>query len=63
MRDRKQIILSIRKTWVSLNSHLGEAIVLSEKKKCCQKAIGSPAFHRKAIKEYGQIIKTLTDAL
>lgn len=55
-KDGKEIIKSIKLAWSSLDSHM-EYIDIPYKK-------GEPKrFHRKAIKEYATIIKTLADQL
>lgn len=63
MNKRKKIIEAIRIVWDSLDSHLDDSIEPTEKKKCCQKAVGSPSFHRKCIKEYVTVIATLAGLL
>lgn len=60
---REKVIASLRLVWTSLESHLGECIELTEGKECCRKAIGSPSFHRQCIREYAEIIHTLSEQL
>ena len=63
MKDQRALVRSLRILWASIDSHLDECIAPTEKKKCCRAAVGSRDFHRKTVKEYGEMLKTLTDLL
>lgn len=55
-QKNKEIVQALRNTWSSLDSHL-DYIEVPYKR-------GEPKnFHKKTIKEYAQIIKTLSDQL
>lgn len=60
---KKDLVKSIQIVMDSLNSHLPECLEAQEEKECCQRAVGNPQFHRKTVKEYAFVIKTLSDLL
>ena len=62
----KDIANAIRLTWDSLESHLTdtyEPIYKKLKQKVAKEHIGDANFHRKCIKEYAEIMKTLADQI
>lgn len=59
-KNRKEIIKSIQLTWDSLHSHLPYCEYVSPRE---AKGCGSSKFHRKAVREYAEIIKTLAHEL
>lgn len=44
--------------WLSLESHMMHDF---PNKKCCIKEVGGPAFQKKCIKEYAEILHILSD--
>jgi len=65
MKDshRTEVVKAIRLVWLSLESHLDSARGELIGKKCCDKMVGLPPFHRKCVKEYAEVISTLTKLL
>jgi len=60
----KKVIKSIRLAWDSLISHLDDCAQDSAPKKIRDKyGVGGTQFHKKCVKEYAEIIKTLADSL
>ena len=60
----KKIVRAIRLTWDSLDSHL-VAINCPQKKipKRLRNVLGGKKFDKQCVKEYAEILKTLTDLL
>jgi len=60
-RNKKpDIIKSIRSTWASLESHLPYCVNLTQQEK---DMCGNERFHIKAVREYAETIKILTELL
>lgn len=62
----KQIARAIRIVWESLDSHLDDThdpLYDKVKSKIARDHIGDKAFHKKCVKEYAEVIKTLTELL
>lgn len=61
--QRKDIVRALRLTWDSLDSHLDAAAGLEHPLPCCNEAVGKRPFHQKCVREYAEIIKTLSELL
>lgn len=59
MKNKKKIVKSIRIIWDSLESHLDSAV----DKRLKGGIIGTKAFHKKCVREYADVIKTLSELL
>ena len=62
----KEIAEAITLVWDSLQSHLEDTYkpsILGIKDKKAKRQIGGRKFHIRTVKEYGKILKTLTDLL
>jgi len=61
---RKQDVpQAIRLVWDSLDSHLDSTVGRVHKRPCCNKAVGSPAFHKKCVQEYMEVLRVLVGQL
>lgn len=63
---KERIAKAIRIVWDSLDSHLDDTfnpIYPKLKEKKAKEHIGSQDFHRKCVREYATVIKTLADLL
>ena len=63
MSNKPEIVKALRLVWDSMESHLDDSVGPTSEKECCRKAVGTPSFHVKCCKEYGFIIKVLSDCL
>lgn len=66
MDKREKIARAIRLVWLSLESHLEDTYDPTYpklKSKLAKECVGDKNFHRKCVKEYGEIIKTLTELI
>ena len=61
--DKASVVKAIRLTWLSLESHLDNAISPHSKKKCCNEAVGGKAFHKKCVEEYVFVLSVLAHQL
>lgn len=61
--DKQGIPKAIRLVWDSLDSHLDASLGPVHKKACCNRAVGSPAFHRQCVREYVEVLDALTKLL
>jgi len=63
-KKNKKIARAIRLIWESLDSHLSDAYLKSTvRSKKAKRIIGGRRFHIKCVKEYAEIMKTLSDLL
>ena len=59
-KNRAEIVKSIKLAWSSLRSHLPFCDKMNPKERVLR---GNEQFHRRAVKDYAEIIKTLTEQL
>lgn len=62
-KSRRKIARAIRLVWESLDSHIDASIGTVHKNPCCNRAVGSPSFHKKCVREYIDVLDALTELL